>query len=103
MLCLIIACSGAAGLWHNIKVPVDAVDSSITINDNSIVGIVLTTWNYVTQSECAAACEACEWVLNAEIDRCRTQNHRGFLLYPVEGVARFAHAIQCPAVATNRE
>ena len=105
-LCLVIACGGAGGLWNHIQVPADLVDARWKYDHNSIVGVVLTRWIYVSHtylSDCATACEQCKWLLDAETKRCRTQNHIVFLLYDVEGFARLAHAILCPANANSPE
>ena len=99
ILCLIVVSYG--GHWPTLWVPDDALHSSTAgIDDNTIVGIALTRWTYATADECKAACD---WLFNAEVKRSRSQDHRGFLLYPVQCIARFADRIELPPDASNRD
>ena len=55
----------------------------------------------MTPSECE---NACKWLFKGEVHRSRSQSHKGFLLYPVEGIAKFVQPLPLPAAdATNRE
>ena len=99
ILCLIVVSYG--GHWPTLWVPDDALHSSTAgIDDNTIVGIALTRWTYATADECKAACD---WLFNAEVKRSRSQDHRGFLLYPVQCIARLADRIELPPDASNRD
>ena len=65
-----------------------------------IVGTVLARWKYVCASDCK---DACDWLFNAEVCRPRSKNHKGFISYHVEEVARLLQPLPCPPETSNRD
>ena len=92
ILALIVASSD--GAWSKISIPSDALDTSISIQSGHIIGLALTRWRFMHNTDFRDVCP--KWLFDAELDRSRSRRHHGFLLYPCERIARLTHAQALP-------